>query len=132
MKYFVLKDGCTRKVTPMTVFINGLKTTFLLGLMMALCLGVGYALGRNDGMLMGLVVGGIFTVGSYFFSDKIALMSVGAQPVTRAEAPELYDMVERLAQRAGIPTPRIYYSPEQAPNAFATGRNPKHGVVCVT
>jgi heat shock protein HtpX len=116
----------------MGVFFNGVKTAFLLGLMMALCLGVGYALGRSEGMLIGLIVGGGMSLVSFFFSDKIALMSVGAQPVTREQAPELHAMVERLAQRAGIPTPRIYYSPAQAPNAFATGRNPRNGVVCVT
>jgi heat shock protein HtpX len=72
------------------------------------------------------------SVVTYFFSDKMALASVGARPVTREEAPELYDMTETLAKRAGLPMPRLYFSPEQAPNAFATGRNPKHSVVCVT
>jgi heat shock protein HtpX len=89
-------------------------------------------LGRNNGMLIGLVVGGIFTLISYFFSAKIALMSVGAHPVTREQAPDLYDTTERLAQRTGIPMPKLYFSPEQAPNAFATGRGPSNGVVCVT
>jgi heat shock protein HtpX len=116
----------------MTIFTNALKTAFLLGLMMALCLGVGYAFGRGHGMFIGLLIGGGMTLVSYFFSDKLALMSVGAQPVTREQAPELYDMTEDLATRAGIPMPRLYFSPEQAPNAFATGRNPKNGVVCVT
>jgi heat shock protein HtpX len=69
---------------------------------------------------------------SYFFSDKLALLSVSAQPVTREQAPELYDITARLAERAGLPMPRLYCAPEQAPNAFATGRNPAHGVVCVT
>lgn len=116
----------------MGIFVNGLKTAFLLGLMMALCLGVGYAIGREGGMLFGLVIGGGMSLVSYFFSDKIALLSVGAQPVTREQAPELYDLTEQLAQRAGIPMPKLYYSQAQAPNAFATGRNPRNGAVCVT
>jgi len=99
---------------------------------MGLCVGIGYATGRMDGMYAGFVIGGLMSMGSYFFSDKIALASAGAHPVTREQAPELYDMVQDLSQRDGLPMPRIYYSPEQAPNAFATGRNPKHGVVCVT
>ncbi|HVT81711.1 MAG TPA: M48 family metalloprotease, partial [Phycisphaerae bacterium] len=116
----------------MSIFFNGVKTAFLLGLLMALCLGVGYALGHNQGMLLGLIVGGGMSLVSYFFSDKIALMSVGAQPVSREQAPELYDLTKRLADRAGLPMPRLYFSNEQAPNAFATGRGPKSGVVCVT
>jgi heat shock protein HtpX len=116
----------------MGIVANGLKTAFLLGLLMALCLGVGYAIGRNEGMLIGLVIGGGMSLVSYFFSDKIALLSVGAQPIAREQAPELYDLTEQLAQRAGLPMPKLYFSPEEAPNAFATGRNPRHGVVCVT
>jgi heat shock protein HtpX len=116
----------------MTVFFNGLKTAALLGLLMSLCLAMGYAFGRSEGMLIGLFLGGGMSLVSYFFSDKIALMATGAQPVTPEQAPGLYQMTERLAQRAGIPMPRLYISPEQAPNAFATGRNPKNGVVCVT
>jgi heat shock protein HtpX len=116
----------------MTIFTNGLKTAVLLGLLMGLCLAFGYVANREEGMLFGLAIGGMMTMGSYFFSDKIALASVGAKAVQREEAPELYEIVERLSSRAGIPMPRLYFSPEQAPNAFATGRNPKNGVVCVT
>jgi heat shock protein HtpX len=116
----------------MTVFTNGLKTAFLLALMIALCLGVGEVIGGRNGLVIGFAFGGIGALVSYFFSDKIALMSVGAQPLSREEHPQLYDIVERLSQRAGIPMPRLYWSPEQAPNAFATGRNPSNGVVCVT
>lgn len=115
----------------MTVWLNGLKTAILLGLLMGLCMGIG-AIWGYQGVVLGFIVGGIMTLISYFFSAQIALASVSAQPVTRTEAPELYDMTERLSQRAGIPMPKLYYSPEQAPNAFATGRNPKNGVVCVT
>jgi len=116
----------------MSIFVNGLKTALLLGLLMGLCLGVGWAIHGQQGMFIGLVIGIIFTGISFFFSDKIALMSVHAQPVTREQAPELYDMTKQLAERAGIPMPRLYFSPEQAPNAFATGRGPRSGVVCVT
>jgi heat shock protein HtpX len=116
----------------MTIFTNALKTAMLLGLLMGLCLGLGYLFGREQGLIIGFVLGGGMSLVSYFFSDKIALASVHAQPVTREQAPELYDMTARLAERAGIPMPRLYYSPEQAPNAFATGRNPRNGVVCVT
>ncbi|HVX83540.1 MAG TPA: zinc metalloprotease HtpX [Phycisphaerae bacterium] len=116
----------------MTVFVNGLKTAMLLGLLMGLCLAVGYGFGGEQGLIIGLVCGGGMSLGGYFLSDKIALASVGARPVTREEAPELYEMTETLAKRAGLPMPRLYFSPEQAPNAFATGRNPKHAVVCVT
>ena len=115
-----------------TIFTNGLKTAFLLGLMMAVCIGAGYLMGREMGMIIGFVFGGGMALVSFFFAAKIALASVGAQPVTREQAPELYDMTAKLAERAGIPMPRLYFSPEQAPNAFATGRNPKNGVVCVT
>ena len=115
-----------------TTLVNGFKTAVLLGLMIGVCLGVGYLFGREQGMLIGLIFGGGMSVMSYFFSDKLALAGAGARPVSREEAPELYAMVERLSQRAGLPMPRVYFSPEQAPNAFATGRNPAHGVVCVT
>jgi len=116
----------------MTIFTNALKTAILLGLLMGLCLGVGYVFGREQGMLFGLIFGGGMSLVSYFFSDKIALASVGAREITREEAPELYDITKRLADRAAIPMPRLYFSEERAPNAFATGRNPKHSAVCVT
>lgn len=112
--------------------MNGFKTAVLLGLLMGLCLAAGQLIGGHQGMVIGLLFGGFGAVISYFLSDKIALASVGAQPVGREQAPELYAMVERLAQRAGIPMPRVYIAPQPAPNAFATGRNPSHGVVCVT
>jgi heat shock protein HtpX len=109
-----------------------LKTAVLLGFLMGLCLGMGYVFGREQGLIIGFLFGGGMALVSYFFSDKIALASVGAKQITREEAPELYDMTQRLAERAQIPMPRLYFSPEQAPNAFATGRGPKNGVVCVT
>ena len=116
----------------MTIFTNGLKTAVLLALMIALCWGVGYAINGVHGMYFGLAIGAGITLISYFFSDKIALMSMHAKQVSREEAPDLFNMTERLAQRARIPMPKLYFSPEHAPNAFATGRNPRNGVVCVT
>lgn len=112
--------------------MNTLKTTFLLGLLMGLCLAFGYFLGDRTGLFIGFVFGGILSFSSYFFSDKLALAAAHAQPVSQEQAPELYEIVQRLSQRAGLPMPRLYFSNEQAPNAFATGRNPKHGVICVT
>jgi heat shock protein HtpX len=115
----------------MTVFWNGLKTAVLLGLMMGLCVAIG-AIWGTRGLALGFAFGGVSVFVSYFFSAKIALASVNAKPISQTEAPELYAIVEHLSQQAGIPMPRLYYSPEPAPNAFATGRNPRNGVVCVT
>jgi heat shock protein HtpX len=112
--------------------MNGLKTAMLLGLLMGLCVGAGYFIHGQFGMIIGFAFGGIGALVSFFFSDKIALASVGAKPLSREENPDLYAMVDQLASRAGIPTPRLFISPEAAPNAFATGRGPSSGVVCVT
>lgn len=116
----------------MTQFINNLKTTILLALIIALFMGVGYLWRGPEGMVIGFLFGGLGNLIAYFFSDKIALMSTGAQPVSEAEAPQLYRIVRDLSEKAGIPMPRIYITPQQAPNAFATGRNPKHAVVACT
>ncbi len=109
-----------------------LKTTVLMAALMALFLGAGQLLGGTSGMLFALVLGGAMNFVMYFFSDKIVLKMYGAQVVTRAEAPALYDTVDRLRQRAGLPMPVVAISPEAQPNAFATGRNPEHAVVAVT
>ena len=82
--------------------------------------------------MIGFALGLLFCGGTYWFSDKLAIASARAKPVTQEENPLLYAMVGDLAQRAQIPMPRVYLSPEQQPNAFATGRNPSHAVVCVT
>jgi heat shock protein HtpX len=92
----------------------------------------GALFGGTSGLVIGLMIGLVFCGGMYWFSDKLAIASARAKPVTREEDPDLYVMVEDLARRAEIPMPRVYVSPEQQPNAFATGRSPAKGVVCVT
>lgn len=111
---------------------NGLKTAVLLAGLGALFMAVGAAFGGTSGLAIGLVIGLVLCGGTYWFSDKLAIASARAKPVTREEDPLLYAMVEDLSRRAQIPMPRVYVSPEQQPNAFATGRNPQHAVVCVT
>src|SRR5262245_2426789 len=111
---------------------NGFKTAVLLGFLGALFMVIGLALGGSSGLVIGFAIGLLFCGGTYWFSDKLAIASARAKPVTQEENPLLYAIVGDLAQRAQIPMPRIYVSPEQQPNAFATGRNPKHAVVCVT
>ena len=114
-----------------SAFTNTLKTTILLAFLGALFIGIGGLFGPG-GLIIGLVLGLVIVGGSYWFSDKIAIAAARAKPVSREEAPRLYAIVEELAQKDGIPTPRIYISPEPQPNAFATGRGPKHAVVAVT
>ncbi|MFZ0640914.1 MAG: zinc metalloprotease HtpX [Candidatus Acidiferrales bacterium] len=109
-----------------------LKTTFLLTALTLLLVLGGRAIAGPRGMTFGLIVAVVMNAVSYFFSDKIALRSAGAQPVTREQAPRLYAVMERLCGKAGLPMPRLYVSPQPAPNAFATGRNPHHAAVCVT
>jgi heat shock protein HtpX len=111
---------------------NALKTALLLGLLTAFMILVGDWLGGQRGMLMALAFAAVMNFVSYFFSDKIALMTYRAQPVTREELPRVYEVVERITQRQGLPMPRIYVIPTESPNAFATGRNPKHASVAVT
>jgi heat shock protein HtpX len=111
---------------------NGLKTAALLGLLTALILAVGYWLGGSAGLVIAVLVSLGMNAGTYFFSDKLALRSMGAQPVSEAEFPALYQMVRELSTSAGQPMPRLYVSPTPQPNAFATGRNPQHAAVCVT
>lgn len=111
---------------------NGLKTALLLGLLSALIIGVGYALGGGTGLVIAAVVAIGMNAFTYFNSDKIALRSMRARPVSPEQAPRLYAMVRELADRAGQPMPRLYISPVPQPNAFATGRNPRHAAVAVT
>jgi heat shock protein HtpX len=109
-----------------------LKTAFLLTALTLLLLFIGEALGGSKGMTIALVFAVLMNGGAYFFSDKIALKSSGAVPISRAEEPRLYAVMERLAAKANLPMPKLYMIPQEAPNAFATGRNPSHASVAVT
>lgn len=111
---------------------NTLKTGILLILLAAILMLVGGAVGGRGGMLIALVIALAMNATSYWYADKIILRMYRAQEVTEAEAPRLYASVRRLAQRARIPMPRVYVLPVDAPNAFATGRNPDHAAVAVT
>jgi heat shock protein HtpX len=112
--------------------MNTIKTTFLLAALTALFIVVGYFLGGNAGMIIALVIAGVMNFVSYWFSDKIILAAYRAKPISREEAPEVYRIVEDLTAKAGLPMPKIYVLPHDAPNAFATGRNPEHSAVAVT
>jgi heat shock protein HtpX len=93
---------------------------------------IGGALGGHNGMVMAFVLAMVMNLGSYWFSDKIVLAMYRAQPVDEATAPALYRIVRTLATRAGMPMPRVYIIPGEAPNAFATGRNPNHAAIACT
>jgi len=109
-----------------------LRTGAILILLSVVLVVAGGALGGRSGMQIALVIAAVMNFISYFFSDKIALASSGAQPVTREQLPRLYQVMERLAAKANIPVPKLYVVPDAAPNAFATGRNPRHASVAVT
>jgi len=109
-----------------------LRTGAILILLSVLLVVAGGAIGGRNGMTIALIFAAIMNFVSYFFSDKIALASSGAQPVTREQLPRLYNVMERLAAKANIPVPKLYVVPDAAPNAFATGRNPQHASVAVT
>ena len=111
---------------------NGLKTAALLGLLSALILFVGAQFGGSGGLMIALVVALGVNGWSYFYSDKLALRSMRAYPVSQVQAPQLYATVASLASSMRMPMPRLYVSPKSAPNAFATGRNPQNAAVCVT
>lgn len=111
---------------------NTLKTTLLLGLLTGLLVIAGGVIGGNSGMLLGFAIAVVMNFGSYWFSDKIALKMARAREVSFAEAPELHDLVARLAKASGLPKPRVAIVDADAPNAFATGRNPNNGLVAVT
>src|SRR6202142_1499065 len=111
---------------------NMFKTAFLLTSLTLLLMFIGQHFGGESGMLLALAFAVVMNFGAYFFSDKIALATYRAQPVTREELPRAYAAVERLTQKIGIPMPKIYVIPTESPNAFATGRNPSHASVAVT
>ena len=116
--------------------MNALKTALLLGLLSAILLVGGEALGGRNGLYIGLAFAVVMNFSSYFFSDKIALSMYHAQPVTETDNPEAYrrvdPIVRGLTQRMGLPMPKLYIIPDPSPNAFATGRNPKHASVAFT
>ncbi|HEY9664949.1 MAG TPA: M48 family metalloprotease, partial [Allocoleopsis sp.] len=113
--------------------INQLKTVALLGLLSGLIVLAGYYLvGNEQGLIIGLIIAAFTSVGSWYFSDQAALATYQARPIAREQAPELYDLVAKLSDRADIPTPKIFIVPTKTPNAFATGRDPNHATIAVT
>ena len=111
---------------------NTFKTAFLLTALTLLLMGIGRAFGGQSGMIWALIIATATNFIAYFFSDKIALATYRAQPVTREQLPRVYSVVERITQKIGLPMPKIYVIPTESPNAFATGRNPAHASVAVT
>ncbi|WP_035348955.1 zinc metalloprotease HtpX [Edaphobacter aggregans] len=112
--------------------MNTFKSTLLLVVLTVFLIFIGDWFGGRNGMVLAFVLSVVFNFGTYFFSDKLALSMYRAQPVTREELPRAYEVVERLAAKQGLPMPKIYVIPSESPNAFATGRNPKHASVAVT
>jgi heat shock protein HtpX len=110
---------------------NNLKTAVILAAIGGLMIAVGGAIGGSGGAAIGMGIGFVFVGGSYWFSDKLAIRSARAVEVTEAEMPRYFAIVRDLSERAEMPMPRLYVSPDPQPNAFATGRNPKHAAVCV-
>ena len=111
---------------------NTFKTAFLLTALTLLLMAIGRAFGGQTGMIWALIIATGTNFVAYFFSDKIALATYRAQPVTREQLPRVYSVVERITQKIGLPMPKIYVIPTESPNAFATGRNPAHASVAVT
>jgi heat shock protein HtpX len=111
---------------------NNLKTVFLLGLLGGLFVGLGWLLGGQQGALLALGFAVLFNFAMYWFSDKLAIRAARAKPATEQELPQVYSIVRSLVQREGMPMPDIYLIDAPQPNAFATGRNPKHAAVAVT
>ncbi|MDX2242800.1 MAG: M48 family metalloprotease [Leptolyngbyaceae cyanobacterium bins.302] len=117
----------------MRFVINEVKTAGLLGLLSGLLvLGGYYLVGNEQGLILGLVFAALSSFGSWYYSDRAALAAFQVQPLAKAEAPELYDSVARLSQKAEIPMPQLVIIPTQAPNAFATGRDPEHSTIAVS
>jgi heat shock protein HtpX len=112
--------------------MNMLKTFFLMAVLTVALVFIGGFVGGQSGALIALVLAGAMNFASYFFSDRIVLKMYRAREVDREEAPELFEIVEQLSRRAGLPMPRVAILPQDQPNAFATGRNPEHAVVAAT
>jgi len=111
---------------------NQIKTVLLLSAIGALFLWIGNMLGGQGGMMIALLFSLVMNFSAYWFSDKIVLSMHGAKPIGPSNAPAVYSMVEELSVKAGLPMPKIYWIPDHAPNAFATGRNPQNAAVAVT
>jgi heat shock protein HtpX len=111
---------------------NVIKTYLLIGALSALLLLIGGAIGGQNGVMIALLFSLVFNIGAFWFSDKIVLKMYKAEPVDRAHQSGLYEMIERLARKAGIPMPKVYIIKNQSPNAFATGRNYEHAAVAAT
>jgi heat shock protein HtpX len=112
--------------------MNAMKLILLMASLSGLLLVVGYFIARGRGVLIAMVIALVMNFGGYWYSDSIVLSMYDAKPVTRAEAPVLYDIVEALASKAKIPTPKVYMISKESPNAFATGRNEDHAAVAFT
>ena len=112
--------------------MNNLKTVFLFGLLTAVLVGVGWAIGGYGGMIAFLVIAAVMNFAGFWFSDKLALRMSGAREVTMQQEPRLHSLIEEVAARAGMPKPKVYLIENDTPNAFATGRSPKHAAVAVT
>jgi heat shock protein HtpX len=112
--------------------MNVFRTALLMTILTLLLIAIGGLIGGHNGVIVAFVFAAVLNFGSYWFSDKIVLAMYRAQPAGPGEAPEIYNIVSRLTQRANLPMPRIYIIPTEVPNAFATGRNPSHAVVAVT
>lgn len=111
---------------------NWLKTFILLALLTALMLWAGEAFGGRQGLYIALALVLLMNFGTYWFSDKLVLKMYRAKPVKKSEQPELYSIVKEVSRKAGIPMPKVYIVPSESPNAFATGRDPKHSAVACT
>jgi heat shock protein HtpX len=118
--------------TKRSTFGAGLRTTILLATLSGLFVAIGFLIGGSGTALIFLFMAALMNMGAYFFSDKLALKMSGAKPISESEAPRLYQIVRELCTRADLPMPRLYMIPVDQPNAFATGRNPKHSAVAVT
>ena len=112
--------------------VNTAKTFALLSLLGGLCIVVGGAIGQQGGLVIGLLLGLAMAGGAYWMSDKLAIASARAQPVSAADMPRYHEIMADLCDRAQMPMPKLYMSPNPQPNAFATGRNPDHAAVCIT
>jgi heat shock protein HtpX len=118
--------------TKRSTFAATLRTTILLATLSGLFVAIGFLIGGSSTALLFLFMAALMNLGSWFFSDKLALKMSGAKPISESEAPRIYQIVRELCTRADLPMPKLYMIPQDQPNAFATGRNPKHAAVAVT